>query len=998
MDTVVARNPRSVTPGDLSDLLADHHLTVVVVSEYEPGKSEDIISYAIAQRSLKLLVEVSSLEDLVLPWFGQDERVMDFRVGALSRGDSTALLKAAEAKFKSGVEAWVLDQASGNPGLLLIAAHSASELTNRPVSFSNSIADSMKKIIRRGLDADHLEILRFLSLFDPILLHERAAQSTQAIAGTLGIQEDRLRRIRDDITIYRERGLIRGGERFAVVEPCLLANRLASEIIQRAANPFCDAFIHLSPDIQLSLLRRLRQVSGKQIDRFWDRLFGPEGPFGELDFSAGQLELLLSVAAHVPVTVATKILTELESMNPNIRRSRIEGIRIQLIWLMEHLLIRPEVAETALQCIVLLAEVDDTPENHHPNARADFKELFHPLHLQVTVPLQKRHSLLVEYVKPSSPDWLRLLALEAIQAALGHRIVYSRHATPGPIPASRSDSIKFREVFLYQDQLYDLFMEIAQSQDPIMSQAACHSMPEVIAEMAFAGRGEQAIQRFGEALDSALRNELAISPAALGGELERVRGHFQEQQKETTDKADHQLLDQWIEEINRLIERLEKISDFEFRLRRWAGPWTFADRKRTSGDMAGVLQLRCDTELRKLAEEVSTSPNLLTEHLLKWLSSKEAQKASKFFWFLGLADAERKLLSVVEESGKSEDGMIAFSAYFGGRGQADRKSAAEALDRINQKKQVHYKARMFATIYLGPASGGLGPLTQLLAEPEIEAFIRKDPILLASWWDQLSPEDRLRLLHMIAGQPLDNPMKALEFLSQMSFSFRSMEGTFLDIVEQCLLAAQPDLGDDYACDHVASILAHQDPETGFGLLEKLLGPDRRSYLWNPIDRHSQGQFWNALCSMDRRRAIGVLLTATRNDPVHAWNAREILNQVEDEAILVSFAAENEEIAVTVCECISAGRPGFWPIAMQIVTQYPESDAIRAALSIDQIFRRPLIGGALWVYFDEKRIEVELLLADSTRTGEVRLWLRELVSELRQEVKKYRAIETDQEVT
>ena len=887
IDTVMARNPRSLTPGDISGLLIENHLTIVFVPDYEPGKSEDIIRYGIAQKSLKLIVEVSSPDALTLPGFGQDQRVQDLRVRPISIGDSTALLRATNTVFKSGVEEWVLDKASGNPGLLLLAAHNTSELTTRAASFSNAIADSMKKTIRLALGQDRLETLRFLSVFDPISLHQNSAQSIQLIAGTLGISNDRLRYIDDDVDIFRERGLIRGGERFAVVEPCLLANVLVSEIIGRAANPFWDAFVQVSPDIQLSLLRRLRQISGKEIDRFWDRLFGSEGPFAVVDLSVSQLELLLAVVAHVPVTVVGKIVTALENLNPEMRQRHIKGVELQLMWLSEYLLSREEMAETALRCVLLIAQVDDTPENIHPNSRGIFKELFHPLHQQVAIPLQKRRSLLIEYLKPSNPSWLRLLALEAIRTALRHVITYSSHSMPGPVPGPGREAVNFPDVYLYQDQLYSLLIESSQSKDPVISQFACNSIPESIAEIAFAGRGQEAILKFSEALDSVLQNELAIPPAYLGGELARVRGHFLEEMEEDLDKPLRDPVQLWINQIDGMIKHFDEIHDFGTRLKRWAGPWTSADRENVPKG-----RFRCDTELRKLAEEAATNPDLLTKDLLRWLSSKEAEKAGKFFWLLGTSDAERKWLPAVEAMGRSEDEFKAFSDYFGGWAQMDHTSAAVRLDYLNEAKQVNHRARLSACIYLGPASGGVDRLKQLWIEPPIQSLIRSGPLQLAAWTDEISSEDCLELLELIAGPTRDSPMKALEFLNLWLSSGGRMEGNLLDFAEQCLLAAEPDNGDDYNCDQVAFIIAQQHANRGFNLLGQLLGPSRSSNLWNPIDRHSQARFWNTLRNADKQRAIRVLLTAALTNPEVAWSAREILNQVEDESILVALAKES----------------------------------------------------------------------------------------------------------
>jgi hypothetical protein len=57
-------------------------------------------------------------------------------------------------------------------------------------------------------------------------------------------------------------------------------------------------------------------------------------------------------------------------------------------------------------------------------------------------------------------------------------------------------------------------------------------------------------------------------------------------------------------------------------------------------------------------------------------------------------------------------------------------------------------------------------------------------------------------------------------------------------------------------------------------------------------------------------------------------------------LLISFALEEESQAQTVCQTISTGHPGFWPIALKIPEFYPENPNLRSALvgGIEQMGR------------------------------------------------------------
>ena len=100
----------------------------------------------------------------------EDPRVRSIEVPPLTDSDSGALLAATKVKFAAGLESWVLDQASGNPGLLILAARNAKVITGTNIPLGDTVSQSIIKQIRAELGPERLDSLQLLSLLDPFSL------------------------------------------------------------------------------------------------------------------------------------------------------------------------------------------------------------------------------------------------------------------------------------------------------------------------------------------------------------------------------------------------------------------------------------------------------------------------------------------------------------------------------------------------------------------------------------------------------------------------------------------------------------------------------------------------------------------------------------------------------------------------------------------------------------------------------------------------------------
>src|SRR5262249_41021576 len=88
-----------------------------------------------------------------------------------------------------------------------------------------------------------------------------------------------------------------------------------------------------------------------------------------------------------------------------------------------------------------------------------------------------------------------------------------------------------------------------------------------------------------------------------------------------------------IKVLNTLSERIES-ADFAVRLKRWAGRLTHDDYEQET-DEDGQVGRRYNIRLQILAQEVKSDPSLLTNDLLRWLCSREAEMGPQFAYWLG---------------------------------------------------------------------------------------------------------------------------------------------------------------------------------------------------------------------------------------------------------------------------------------------------------------------------------------------------------------------------
>ncbi|MBI2998362.1 MAG: ATP-binding protein [Deltaproteobacteria bacterium] len=1000
-DVVFALDPRSMTLDDYRNLVAERKNVVCIVEDPDPDRVVPFVNEMLGIEGLKVVITLPSSGEGPGASYGQDERVQFLALGPLSDEDSRKLLEGTGKHLDFGVQSWILDQAGGNPGILLAAASVGEKLRVEAGDFAQAVGEEFERRIKSELGQDALKCAELLSILTHVGVSGKFEAELRVICDLFG-EGWQSPTVLAALEVLQHAGLAKRGGSFAEITLPILAYYLAGKLLRGRKDEVFALFGRLDDSARLRFLRQLSQVRAEEVERFWDALFDPrqpDTPFGSLKSALKHAHMLRLIAGTVPERTLQLLESGLTGMSLQERLAIKNEQRGELRWAVEQLLFRSKTSAGALRALGRLAEAET--ESYANNATGVFCESFHPLHPQLPLLLDERLRVLDEILSPKYSLELRLIGVKAIQSALSRMGAITLRYSSGPEPLDSRPSVTYGEVWDYVESLVDLLMKAAQSDESALAISAGGALPHVIAECAIQARPESAVAYFKVITEWVLRGRALIRIADLTEALKFARRVLDERAQKAAKEAGvtHK---KGVQELDALLASLDR-GDFTSRLKRWAGKWTHDDRDYELEE-GGRRLYRGEKELRALAREAENDPTTLADDLLTWLCTREAQKAHMFFWWLGSLDSDRKWLSKIEQLASSENGVIAFSAYFGGLSKQDSLRVSKRLDELALAKQVTAEAIAGATRYLAADLAGIRRMEILLQEKRVDPVYVERTLLCGGWIDQLSSDEYVRILRAIAGPKLENGAAVIDSLGMWMHGEKTIDGELAEFAWQCLEAVLPIDGTDaYDCDRLASKLAEADPERGFRLLKRLLSQPYERRAWNPIDRYGAGerQFWKALHNVDRERALRTVLSLALTDPLKhfqiTWDFQDLVDQQGDADLLVKLALENDEQAEVIAQSITTARPGFWPIAFEIVKNYRSNRKIREALTGGIEQRGEVYSGPYSQHLESCRKEVERVLNDLATPPAARTWLQDVLSRFKAEIAQHVIWEYDEDV-
>ncbi len=250
------------------------------------------------------------------------------------------------------------------------------------------------------------------------------------------------------VTELKKRDLVQSRGHWRALLPHAIANRLASQALERVPSNELDSFCaKLSPRMQKSLTRRLGylhdNIVAKQTVARWLR---SDGPLGNLFVMEDQpLQLLSNIAPVAPETV----LLLVEEVVVGSLGSAMLNPKADSRWMMTKVL-KSLAYDPALfdRAAMLLGKfvAAEAPEEMHNSARESFEELFQIYLSGTHAPPEQRRELISDLYASSNPEQVRCghLALRAMLKSdvFGSSSSFEFGARPrnfGWLPANEGD-------------------------------------------------------------------------------------------------------------------------------------------------------------------------------------------------------------------------------------------------------------------------------------------------------------------------------------------------------------------------------------------------------------------------------------------------------------------------------------------------------------------------------------------------------------------------------
>ena len=987
VNVVEALDRASLSIDQLRRLEVPGREVIVIINDADASQTRQLADAALVRNGLKLIFCLPTTDAVPAPSFGLDTRIRATSLEGLTEAHGRELLRAVRTGLDFALESWVLDNADGEPGVILAAAHLGPELHREGGNFLDQVARGFERQVNERVSEHARHALGLLSLMSHVGIERAAAAELDVICSSFGADRHS---VLDAIETLTAAGFVRLDGSYAEVIPPPLANRLAARTIRGRADAVRRCFIELTDAGRARLLRRLLLLRGNEAQRFWEDLLGDHGPFATLDGLAENSQLFRFAAIANGERAAPALLRLLRSGSVDQRRAITDDARRDLVRAIEEMLFREATSETALRGLILLAEAEN--ETWSNNATGVVKEAFFPIHSQMPLPLSPRLNLLREMMGRS--EAISLLALDAIAEALEPHTAITVRTTSGVTPLGQMPGMTWGDVFRYQQGCIDLLMSAAlQDQRPSVRRLAARRLPRALMNLVSRGQTEYSLPHLRTTVDAVIAESGAFDVSDLADAMmwgrRAIRG-------DGSHAPDDEATRETLRSLTEMIDRLQNAS-FAVRLKLWAGGWILDPENRPAPRAAA------DEAIAGLAREAHETPGLLTDELIGWLSSSAAQ-SGKFWFQLGLVDADGVFQTRIRDFARQDAGVNAFIAYILGWCARDREGGRRFFARVAGAEMATPRAILLGALEIDPPDKGTDRIVELLQTGKIDGERMLDPLLGARWLRETSEHDLVRVLRLIGGPEFAAGSQIPHFIFLRVHDTRIAPGPLADLGWEYLEAHPPanaHLADFYS-DYLAAQLAALDPGRAFALLQTIILDERNGHRWNPLASRPQLSFWSELSRLDRSRAVATLLDAARAKSsaryTVMWYLPDLIDLEADASLLANYAARGEPEALTVCQALTGGRNGFWPLAFRLVSLHPDSIQLRRDLELRVQQMGQMIAGLYSEHLERCRNDVEqALLFLPGVTDLVRKWLTDFSARLARDIKEQRRREADERI-
>jgi len=474
------------------------------------------------------------------------------------------------------------------------------------------IAKALEQEVQEQAGITALEVLKLLSLLEYVGIKGKAFTEVKTLCKWFrsNFHLDEVSRAIQSLT---ELGFLQIRGMYAEVTPPLFANHLAASMLKGKRSEFLALFADLDREERSKLIRRLQGLDSEKIAWFWNEIFSPNGLLRDLPTAISNREIFyLAACANPPRTIG--LIEQIMTTNLEERKSLQYSERDALVSTLEELIFHEGTSLRALLCLGLIAEIEPTNASNN-SATGRFCQCFRPLHSQVPLPLQCRLDLLKRLpLSNQSIVESRLLVIEVIKVTLNRWGYHFLREGRGNKPSDPMPHMTWGDVWNYQENLLQLLIELAQSNQSQVAEAARQSLPRAIAEFSVLQFSPQTtISAFQMVIDWVINQKISLPVSKLADSLHSVYDFYKKEENKFGSDTSIEV-EKLLETINTLLESLNK-AEFAIRLKRWAGHWT-DNHGDDELDEHGNSILRDEREAQILAQEVINKPSILTHDLI----------------------------------------------------------------------------------------------------------------------------------------------------------------------------------------------------------------------------------------------------------------------------------------------------------------------------------------------------------------------------------------------
>lgn len=885
----------------------------------------------------------------------------DLKHLSLKRLDDNAaenLFKAARDDIPRRHLAWIVQEAGGNPQVLLTAARDAMETGIRRGQLKAKVAEKHLKNAERLLGQDIRRLLETLSPLSPTDITNDAHLSAINHVFHLGTRAGDLRRKKDSLI---RAGLVEAHGRNLnelTVSPPLLAAFLFEGLLSENSDRCLQLFDLLDQNGRSRLLDRLISVDASDKLSLWTHVFGEGGPFTSRDSLEKNLEFLSDLVRAAPKQTAAFLLKKSSDVvflasRPTYkskgriakylqgdteifkRNQQIEQTRGRIRSIYRKLIHQTSSASDAMIALEHLGLTDTTfVDAPRTSFSSLFAECFVPWVVDFPLPPAARFKIverLLSQKETSVGYTLGCQALFAISAPphslSGDSVERQKHEEPPP------HRLLWQDLWDYQMEAFKRHIALAARIGHAQGSARSHllaALHEAISRLP----PDSAFPHIAKvcAKGSAGRFGLRIGKVVeVLDECHRTYSKFLSENPDAT----------WAKSIPRYLTDIAsrtaalKAGPFISRLELALGDHSIAayEKDLTSGRYA------YDIRLEALAREWIGHPRLTTSSVVKCLLAKNVGHSFTFLNFAGRADLKKSRWAALSHLTRNNQNARTFAAYCLGVSNHDDDYVERHLNAVS-RSPLEGAVLLQELAVLGPKLSNRKRLQKLIRQKHVTP--QDVAIIIGGFWLANLPAAEVR--HIFAFVAADGTHLSNHHVVTMAAHYvhqkKRVSAQLLPSLHTiALLPVSSSTDDHYHRDQIANAVAKTSLTKGLILLQALFDavlshkPQDEGHHWNPIDGPgSQRDFISYLQKYAPVKTYREILRYLGGIKYrYRFHGRPTFDLEQNTDSLIRLTDRNEKNAILVINELNHTQPGYWAFVEKLVPIHSKNSAVSSAL-------------------------------------------------------------------